>query len=195
MPEIDYHFVKRALLGPEDECGDGGVIKQYDGECFLALIDALGHGKEAHEIAVLAENFLLKNFHEKLIGLMNGLHSCLKGTRGAVAALCRLNLSDGQMHYVSVGNITTRLFGSTNSRMVPRGGVIGYMMTAPKEQTIRLYHGDILYLSSDGIKEHFDPNDFPGLLTGSARQIADAVLNGFSKNTDDASCIILRYLK
>ena len=89
MPEVDAYLVKSSLMGSDDECGDAGVIKESEGAKFLALIDALGHGRPAHEAAIIAVDYLERNHRKPLTEMMQGLHARLKGTRGAVAAFCR----------------------------------------------------------------------------------------------------------
>jgi len=195
MPEIDTHLLKRSMTGPENECGDTGVVRVYDDTCFFALVDVLGHGKKAHEVAVVAERYLLENYSRDLVDMMNGLHSHLKGTRGAVALLGRLNLLDGGIRYVGIGNITARLYGMAPLSFVSRDGVIGYNISAPKEQMAEMHAGDILILSSDGVKEKFDLAFYPDLLKGSARKIAADLVDQLGKDNDDASCIVLRYGK
>ena len=125
---------------------------------------------------------------------MDGLHACLRGTRGAVAALCRLDIKTGKVIYVGMGNITVRVLGPRNSRLVSRDGIVGYMMSTPKEQTLKLFTEDVLVMYSDGIKEHFELSESPGILTGTAKSIAVGLLNQFGKRNDDASCIALKYL-
>lgn len=193
MPRVDHYLLKHSLMGNEDECGDAGVIIENNQTCFLALIDGVGHGSEACSAAIVARDFLLKNYGGDLVDIMNDLHACLKGSRGAVAALCRLDIASGELQHVGVGNITVRIFGSDDRRLISKDGIIGYMITNPKEQREKMYPGEILLLSSDGIKEHFDPDVHPGLLTGSAREIASKIYAKFGKNGDDASCIVLRY--
>jgi negative regulator of sigma-B (phosphoserine phosphatase) len=195
LTEVDYYLVKRGLSGWEDECGDTGMVREIGDRCFLALIDALGHGTEAHETALLAEHYVSENCGRDLVDVMRGLHVHLKGTRGVVAAFCLLNRGTGNLRYVGVGNITSKIFGAQPYHFVPQDGIVGYMMASPKEQQRQLHHGDILMLSSDGIREHFDIFDFPDLLSGSARRIATAVLDNLSKDNDDASCLVLRYGK
>lgn len=193
--EVDFYLIKRGLTGREDECGDTGLVREMGERCFLALIDALGHGKEAYETAVLAEQYLAANYSRDLVDLMQGLHLHLKGSRGVVAAFCLLNQCTGNLRYVGVGNITAKIYGAQPYHFVPRDGIVGYMMTGPQEQQRRLHPSDILMLSSDGIREHFELHDFPDLLTGSARRIATAVLDNLGKDNDDASCLVLRYGK
>lgn len=195
MQKIDTYLFKRSLTGWDNECGDTGVIKTYDNECFCALVDVLGHGREAHDVSILAETYLLENYRHDLIGIMNGLHSHLAGTRGAVVALCRLNLTSGLLHYVGVGNISTRIYGSEPRSFVPRDGIVGYSMTAPKEHQVAIYPGDILILTSDGVRQHFDLAQYPGLLNGTAQEVATNLIDNLAKGDDDVSCIVLRYKK
>ena len=89
---IEVSLVKRSLEGPEEACGDGGVIVRTEDDCFVALIDVLGHGVEAHRVALQAEEFLANNAARELGDLITDLHAHLKGSRGAVVALCRLKL-------------------------------------------------------------------------------------------------------
>ena len=108
LAEVDYYLVKRSLTGWEDECGDTGMVREIGNRCFLALIDALGHGKEAYETALLAEHYVSENYGRDLVDVMQGLHLHLKGTRGVVAAFCLLNRCTGNLRYVGVGNITAK---------------------------------------------------------------------------------------
>jgi len=193
MSKVDYYLVKRALTQREADCGDTGVIKEFDGQCFLGLVDVLGHGSEAHTVALIVQEYLEQNYRQELIDVMDGLHACLRGTRGAVAALCRLDTKTGKLIYIGIGNITVRVLGPRNSRLVSRGGIVGYMMSTLKEQTLKLFAGDVLVMYSDGIKEHFELSQSPEILTDTAKSIAVGLLNQFGKGNDDASCIALRY--
>lgn len=194
MGSVDYHFVFRALSGGADACGDAGVVKVYDNQCFLGLVDVLGHGKDAHKVACIACDYLEEKMGDDLVVLMQGLHGRLKGTRGAVAALCRLDIHTGNLNYVGIGNICAKILGPRAFTFVPRDGVIGYVTSTPREEHRNLHPGDTLVMTSDGIKEHFDPLDCIGLLNGTAESIAKGLLKQFGKKDDDASCITLRYL-
>ena len=193
MPQADCYLATSSLTGKDDECGDTGVIRESDGAKFLALVDVLGHGGPAREVAVLAEQYLERNHHEDLVELMNGLHACLKGTRGAVAAFSRLDLETGELKYVGMGNITVRVLGPRASRFVSRDGILGYMISKPREETTRLFVGDVLVMYSDGVREHFESYECASLLTGAAETIAAGLIRCFGKGNDDASCIALRY--
>ncbi|MBF0413074.1 MAG: SpoIIE family protein phosphatase [Desulfamplus sp.] len=190
---IDYHIAKRSLTGWEDECGDTGFVVVYDNQCFLVLLDVLGHGKEAYNVALVAEKYLSEHYRMGLIEMMNGLHEHLKGTRGAVAALCLINLNDGGLCYAGIGNINTRVMGYKNFLLMPQEGIVGYMIRSPKERQFKLCYGDTLILTSDGVREHINFEDYPELLKRPAKKIANEMINLFGKGNDDSSCIVLRY--
>lgn len=194
MASIDVGMFYRAMLGPDFECGDITFLKQYDNQCFFALIDVLGHGAEARKIAVSAERYLEGNYKNSLIDLINGLHLHLKGTRGAVVALCRLEILTGELTYIGVGNITVRIFGGKAIRLTPKGGIVGYKITTPRSINLKLHPEDIIIMYSDGVKEHFDIVECAALLKENAQEITNGVLKQFGKKNDDASCIVLKYL-
>lgn len=193
LPEADCHLIKRALLACEDECGDNGFILNKEEECFFALIDGLGHGGPAHHAAQLAENYLEANHDLDLKHIMLGLHDALGGSRGAVASLCRLHTGDGKMEYIGVGNITVRVFGIENVRLTMSDGIIGYSLPTLRKHVFQLTPGDVVMLYSDGIREHFEEYDCPGLLVGSAEDISKRAFECFYKGEDDGSCLVVRY--
>lgn len=194
MPKarMDARLAKRSLEGPEDACGDGGVIIRTEDYIFAALLDVLGHGVEAHQVALRAEAFLTDNAAQPPADLITDLHNHLKGSRGAVAALCRVDLTDREACYSGMGNINTRIYGPGAQKFLPQEGIIGYRISTPREKRFRLEPGGVLVMSSDGVKEHFDPADYPGLLSGSAEEISVNILDQLNKGTDDASCLVLR---
>lgn len=193
MAKADCYLKKQALMISEDECGDTGFIRQDDESCLVALIDGLGHGKPAHEAALLAEQYLEVHHELALVEMMQGLNEALRKSRGAVAALCRLDLKTGHMLFCGIGNITTRIFGGGHRRITPGDGIVGYMMPSPREQKLELVPGDVVMLYSDGIKEHFEEYDCPGLLDGTAEEITKKVFHCFYKGDDDGSCLVMRY--
>lgn len=188
---IDTHFAARAITGEGEACGDTGII--LDDGCFLGLVDALGHGPVAAEIAEHAKDYLLHHYHLKLSEIIQGLHDHLKNTRGAVAAVCRLDRSSGILHYSGMGNIRLRIFGHRPQILITRDGILGYMIPSPEANTIQLHDGDILIMHSDGIREHFAPDGYPSLLMGQASDICKNFIEQLGKSNDDVSCIALRY--
>jgi hypothetical protein len=195
LRKIDYYAIERAVTGVADECGDCAVLIENDNTCCFALIDVLGHGKVAHDVAVIARAYVKENSEKSLVDIMTGLHEHLKsrGARGAVAAICRLHVDTGQLCCTGIGNINVRIMGNQSARLVFKGGIIGYMVSSVKEQQTRLVPGDILVMTSDGVKESFSIDEYPLLLQGGAKDICSGFINQLGKENDDASCIVMRY--
>lgn len=197
MPEVDCSFRKRGLLQVDEECGDTGCIRIFDGICFVALVDGLGHDSRAREAARYAESFFAACTAadlEDLPTVMRALAQELRASRGAVVALCVLHLDSGQLRHTGIGNITTRIFTPDPIVILSREGIVGQSMRTPLEKHFQLVPGDLVMLYSDGIRTHFETYDCPGLLTGNAAEITARVLECFYKGDDDGSCLVLRYL-
>ncbi len=194
--QLDIHSIVRPLPGNrEDECGDTTVIIRQDNHLFLGMIDALGHGRKAHELAITCKVFLQKNFNDNLVELFESLDDHIKGSIGVVAALSHLDLETGELNYAGIGDITTRIFGENEKRFVSRSGVIGYMPPKAKVSTFTLCDNDILMLYSDGVRAHFVLKDYPELMKDDAKTVASNIIDKFGKQQDDAGCIVLRYKK
>lgn len=182
------------MTGWDDECGDTGVIISDDENCFFGVVDVLGHGPRAYQTAVIAKEYLSGRAENDLVETIKGLHDLLLENRGAVAAICRLNIDTGELYSAGIGNISIRIFGDCQERIIYENGIIGNGI-APihaEIKKLKLNRGDILVMSSDGLKEHYDIYDYPGILVGSAGDIADHLIEKLGKH-DDISCLVLRY--
>jgi len=195
MSKLDCFIVKRPLTKP-NRCGDTGIVKEFDGKVFLAIVDVLGRdSREGHKLAKKIEAYLEEHYSKPLLKIMIGLDKHIHKSKGAVAAMCLVNLKTGNLKCVGIGNAVVRKFGSNNLRLVYRSGVIGYMMPNPKEEVIKLHDGDVLLLHTDGIREHFELDEYPELLTDNAKIISTHIIRQFGKGDDDAACIVFRYCK
>jgi phosphoserine phosphatase RsbX len=186
---IDYFIGERAL---ESVNGDTWFVCGNEEQLFVGIIDGAGHGPEAHTIAQASRDFLNKNKDKELPSLMKDLHEKLRGTRGGVAIIGKLDIKALQFRYVGIGNIVLRKFGSSSERAVTQDGVIGYHIRTPKEKIMQISGGDILVLHTDGITSYFDINDYPKILNDDPKTIANNLIKNFGKNDDDATCIVMR---
>jgi len=194
MAELDYALAVRPFPGNQlNECGDIGVVREFGNKLFFAIVDVLGHGREAHELAVIVREYLEKNYRRGLVELMEGLHECLKLSRGAVAGMGLLDRESGELRYVGVGNITARKLGRSSLRLVPRQGIVGYAMRTLREETAQLDDGDVVVLHTDGVQERFDLSDYPQIAADDADTICHQIIKRFGKEEDDAACLALRY--
>ncbi len=194
MHRVEYAKVNRPHYY-EHVSGDAAVIRQKDHLLLAAIVDVLGHGPEAHDVAAEAEKFLMAHWSDSVVGLMNQLHQHLAGSRGAGAGLCLVNRRSGLLRYTGIGNTVIRRFGSSELRLPSRAGIIGNGRRSPKEEQMTLTPGDVVLLYTDGVKDRFQLNDYPQLLHHTAESIARTVIQRFGKDHDDATCIALRYEK
>ncbi|RLB95509.1 MAG: stage II sporulation protein E (SpoIIE) [Deltaproteobacteria bacterium] len=195
MAAQDYCIHIRPLV--QHYSGDTGLVVDSGDTVFLALADALGHGREAWTSAEIVRRYMEKNHRMDLAELVEGLHDHVrrKGARGAVIGLCRLEKKTGALRYLSIGDITIRKFGATPKTLVSFPGIVGEATRTLRPKATGLDDGDVLALYSDGVKYHFGVKDYPLILKHDAGTIARNLIEKFGKDHDDASCIVLRYRK
>lgn len=190
--KIDYHIAKKSLDN-DVYCGDTAIIKEFGGKVFIGIVDVLGHGKEADQVARICDRFLGNNCGEDLIATIKGLHLRISKTRGAVASLCLVDLKTCAVRYVGVGDITAIKFGPSPTRFVGRSGVIGYALPTLREESTKLHDGDLIVLHTDGVSGSFAWNDYQEIFEGDARTIAERIMGKYRRETDDALCIVFKY--
>ena len=71
--------------------GDAVVIRPLEQGLFVAIVDVLGHGPEAHELTHVIDAYLDCYGTSDVSGLMTRLHQHLKGSRGAAVGLCAID--------------------------------------------------------------------------------------------------------
>ena len=188
---IDHCIAEKPL---EAVNGDQAFLTRRENSVFFGIIDGAGHGKEANDIAVDACAFLKRNSCLELTVLMQDLHAHLKGGRGGVAIIGRIDLNNARLSCVGVGNIEMRMFGSQTKRFVLTAGVLGYDIRTPKTQDLSVQAGDVLVLHSDGISSFFDLQDYPSLPWDSPDKIASTLIDDFGKRNDDATALVIRIM-
>ena len=181
--DVDCGFFVRPCRG-ERVSGDTAVVEQRDHLILLAIIDGLGHGKQAHHIAKRAESFLRTSWRSEVVSTILALHDALKDTEGAAAGICVVDIATGDLKYTGVGNTVIRAFGSRENRLMSAPGTLGHQLRTPQEHRLHLEAGDVLVLYTDGIKERFELTDYPQLRYQSARTVARTIVERFGKPHD-----------
>lgn len=197
----DLGFLQVAETGRtmpgEGESGDIGVVAQVTGGALLAVIDGLGHGPEAARAAEAAAGIVHECAGEPLMVVMEQCHRTLRGTRGVVITLAHVDEHRDILTWVGVGNVEGRIWpavpGDTLTRQAPplRGGVVGHHLPRLTSTTLPLTRGDLMILSTDGIKHDFHDRF---RLTGTVQQIADDIADDYWVEKDDALVLVARYL-
>ncbi|MGB6718351.1 MAG: SpoIIE family protein phosphatase [Candidatus Acidiferrales bacterium] len=191
---VECGVAAQALHG-QDEIGDRHAIVHFDGGALVAVIDGLGHGREAAAAARIATEVLEENAEESVITLIRLCHERLKATRGVVLSLASFRASDATVTWLGVGNVEGVLlrrdpYGTVSQEVLPlRGGVVGDQLPPLVASIVPVSRGDTLIFATDGLRLGFAD----GLRADSVQATAAAVLAGFARGTDDALVLVARY--
>jgi serine phosphatase RsbU (regulator of sigma subunit) len=180
---------------PHPHCnnsGDIGFCKKEENLLLGFILDVTGHGEKAFQLAQQTKSFVEKNLNTNLEESVEGLHANLKKTVGGVGALLKIEDS-GQGELVAIGNVTARIIGSKRDKhLVSMGGLLGQILPNIYPEKFELNIGEYLLLHTDGLVGHTKKDDFMDVIGQSAQIAAETFLERFSKNTDDAFCMVIR---
>jgi phosphoserine phosphatase RsbX len=195
-PYLDWGVASVALPG-ERESGDTVVVRVYPKGLMIAVIDGLGHGREAAAASRLAANALMESSSESLTSIFKHCHDALIGSRGAVISVAAFNPNDNTMSWLGVGNVGGILVRADprtvprHQEMLVRGGVVGLQLPPLHTSVTTVTTGDVMILVTDGIRPDFRERI---QLRHSPQQLADRILAEYGKGTDDALVVVGRYI-
>ena len=153
---------------------------------MLAVVDSLGHGDRAADVADVAAAHLREATMPTDAGeMMGSLHDALKGTRGAAASICIVG-EDG-VSGCGVGNVEIRTQGS-NVPVFLNPGILGQHVRQMRAFWGEARAGSRLVLFSDGVSARARFDDVRHL---PAAEACRALFERSRKDHDDASLAIL----
>jgi serine/threonine protein phosphatase PrpC len=198
---VEWGAAGKALAG-EVESGDRFLVEPLPDRVLVAVMDGLGHGVEASYAAQKAVNTLRENASEPVSTLVRRCHEALRGTRGVALSLAVFDAGGQTLTWLGVGNVEGALLrrektGPQETLLPPRetlmqrGGVVGYQLPHLREVSFPISPGDLLLLTTDGVRHGFLTDlrtDLP------VQTIADHILAQYGLRTDDALVLAVRYL-
>jgi len=193
---IEWSVAMRAF-SDQDESGDGYLVESHPDGVLVVVVDGLGHGSKAAAVTKVAIAALKGHANETIDALFERCHRKLAGTRGVVMSLASFSARDGAMIWGGVGNVTGLLLRAdgqakrVRETLLPRGGVMGYRLPSLYPAVIAVAPGDTLTFATDGLRSGF-VDDVP--LNDAPQQIAEHILECYSRGTDDALVLVARYL-
>ncbi len=193
---VEWGVASRSL-DCDGESGDYYAVKLIHSGALLAVVDGLGHGKQAAESAKLAVSTVYEYTEDSILSVFARCHEQLKGTRGVVMSLALFNAADRTMTWAGVGNvegllIRRRIDSATRANSLMLGsGVIGDRLPRVRASIKTVSPGDFVILSTDGIRTGFDE----GLnLRSTPQQIANSIMASHKRDDDDALVLVARYV-
>lgn len=180
----------------EKTLGDRAVVAFAGGHALAAVVDGLGHGREAAAAAQAAASVLERSAGQDVRTTALECHRALRETRGAVLSLAAIDLTNHTMTWLGVGNVEGRLLHAAEPTLVTeslllRSGIVGHHLPGLSAQTTNITRGDVLIFATDGIRRDFADFFLPA---GSCRDIAERLLHEYALGSDDALVLVVRYL-
>jgi len=192
---LEWGVATLALPG-ETESGDLHLVEPFKDGALVAVVDGLGHGREAALAARTAVATLKKHAQESVITLVKRCHEELRATRGVVLSMAAFNALEGTMTWLGVGNVEGILLRVESDGKAPyeslllRRGVVGGRLPPLNATILPVFRGDTLILVTDGIRSGYEPRWSP---RGTPQQTADQILAQHNTETDDALVFVGRY--
>jgi anti-sigma regulatory factor (Ser/Thr protein kinase) len=182
-------------IAGEEECGDAwGIVNHPDGATIL-VADGLGHGPDAALASRAAVQILHACSDLNPARLIEAMHQAMRATRGAAAAVAKLDIATESLSFAGIGNISaTILDGDNRKQLVSHNGIVGNNMRKVQEFVLPWPVGTFCILCSDGIGTQWDLNAYPGLRYCHPALIAGVLYRDFSRDRDDATVVVVKRL-
>lgn len=170
----------------EKLCGDAVFARAGGGCALFALLDGLGHGAGASQVAQRGLSLLASlPLRIDAVSALTALDHELHGTRGAAATICSI---DGvQLQIAGIGNVACRALGAPVS-FVPTPGIVGLERPVRAPLQGRFTSGQRLVLHSDGVSHRFDLRSLFGMTPEAA---CEWILLHHRHQHDDSGVLII----
>jgi negative regulator of sigma-B (phosphoserine phosphatase) len=193
-PWVDCGIATFILPG-EESSGDRGLVIPSNSGSLVAVIDGIGHGEEAANAANTALSILGPGVDRPVISLVEECHEALRASRGVVLSLASVDLPNGMMTWLGVGNVQGILMrgavrqGQAREMLLLRAGVVGARLPALQAAVVPVSPGDTLFFATDGIR-----SDFTESLSAqeNPQRAAKRILEKYRTGTDDALVLAVR---
>lgn len=177
----------------ESVCGDDFAFVERQHATVVMVVDGLGHGPLAADCASAAVEALKESSSDDAPELMREVHGALRTTRGAAAAVARLDPIAGELQFCGVGNIAGFIWENGASKhLVSHPGIVGHDVRNVRELTYKLGDNVLVLLYSDGISTHWSLGAYPGLTFHDPSLIAGVIYRDHKRGRDDATVVAVR---
>ena len=183
------------ILPGEEFSGDRAFVFASDTGVLIAVIDGIGHGKEAANAANTALSILGRGLNRPVISLVEECHEALRASRGVVLSLASVDIPNGMMTWLGVGNVQGILMrgaarqGQAREMLLLRAGVVGARLPALQAAVLPVTQSDTLFFATDGIRSEFAES-----LSAqeNPQRAAKRILEKYRTGSDDALVLAVR---
>jgi anti-sigma regulatory factor (Ser/Thr protein kinase) len=174
--------------------GDAWTYRVSPSECVVLIVDGLGHGTPATRASQEALGAFAGMARDASPAeILEELHLSLRSTRGAVAAVARIDFAREEVAYGGVGNIAAMIVtGAETKRLLSHNGTLGGSAARLRQLIYPFTRNALLVMSTDGLSSAVDVTKYPGLAGRSSAVIAGTLMRDFRRERDDATVIAVR---
>lgn len=171
----------------EEIAGDEAVVAREGSRVLIGLADGLGHGPHAAEAASRFCSHVRARPLEPLEDLLVSAGQELSSTRGAAAALLRIDEAAGELEFSGVGNVALRAASQSCMSMFCCAGILGRRVRTLRSFRYPVAPGDLLIMYTDGVAAGFELASFRDL---DPAAMARRIVASQRKSFDDATCVV-----
>jgi hypothetical protein len=188
---LDWSAAALPFPGQSDS-GDRHVVQAFGDGILVAVIDAVGHGAEAAQVAGIAAAVLRQLAGDPVHVLLRRCHERLRGSRGAAISGASFDRRTRAMVWLGVGNVCGVLLrpGERAKPLLVRSGMVGDRLPELEFSGIPVDCGDTLIVATDGIETCFTETLGEAL---EPHQLAKSIQRDFAKRSDDSLVLVARY--
>jgi anti-sigma regulatory factor (Ser/Thr protein kinase) len=181
----------------ESECGDAWRLHSAADHYTLFMVDGLGHGTGAAAAAQAALTAFDNNAEAAPVAILQDIHAALRSTRGAAAAVARLDLVQRVVRYAGIGNIAAVIYpkdamAGPSRQMVSMNGILGHQAASFREFSYPWPKGSLLIMHSDGLGSKWDLAKYPGLTGRPPLVVAGVLYRDYERKRDDVTVVAAR---
>jgi anti-sigma regulatory factor (Ser/Thr protein kinase) len=175
--------------------GDHATFARLPDALVIAVADGLGHGPLAREASDAVVRSVAKAPHRELRAIVEECHDAVKGTRGAVMSIARIEEATGDLSGATVGNVTLYVCGpAVSARLGASSSVLG--ARGPK-RPVRVEHAavsarDVVIAYTDGITARASLEGELDLMREHPIVVAERMIERFAREDDDVLVLAAR---
>jgi len=190
---MEYGIAQRPKIG-NLVSGDGYLIREAGPHLVVAVCDGLGSGEKAAMSARLAVQGVAEHLDAALVDILAYCHYTIlaAGGVGVMMTVLRLDQAAGRLEYAGVGNVRFLAQSQRVIQPITRYGYLGVRLPTLHGPRFDYDPGDAFVLHTDGISSRFHLSNHLRDLQQSAQRLADAVLQEYRKDHDDATLVVIK---
>jgi hypothetical protein len=191
IQDLPFGVMEQALGGAFFS-GDAFALSVDPDAMTVLVIDGLGHGPLADIAARAGVEAMERLRPSSPADDLRVLHSALKNTVGAVAAIARFDVAQGTLAFSGVGNIE-----ATSVSLDRRDGFASFPgVVGQRTPTFRTYRNPVegkthLVMHTDGLRANWGPAKYPGLFGRHPALIAGVLFRDCWRQSDDALIFVI----